>query len=73
MPQHLSGLIAAWLIAAVCIGFLVPLRQTVPTIEITGRTHPSKLSTAAPAPNRPAREMPFGRTDAEDGSAPVGP
>jgi hypothetical protein len=73
MSSNLSGLIAAWLIAAACIGLIVPLRQTLPTIEITARTHPPRPSLTAPAPKPSAREMPFGRTDLEEHSIPIAP
>lgn len=46
MSQSLPNLLAAWLIAAACIGTVALLRETVPDAEATGRVDPAKPMSA---------------------------
>jgi hypothetical protein len=71
MQQSLSNLLAAWLIAAACIGTVALSQETVPDAEATGRVDPASPASVRPMARQSSRDLMFGRTDPEDDTKPV--
>jgi hypothetical protein len=61
MSQSLSTLLAAWLIAAACIGTIALLQGSVPGIEAVGRIDPER-------PSRRGMPLPLSRDLMFEGS-----
>jgi hypothetical protein len=57
--QSLSALLAAWLIAAACIGTLALLQTTVPGVEAVGRIDPERPSSVRGMPLPSNRDLMF--------------
>jgi hypothetical protein len=55
----LSAFLAAWLIAAACVGTLALLQGAVPGIESLGRIDPARPSSARGVPWAPSRDLMF--------------
>jgi hypothetical protein len=68
-PQSLSTLLAAWLIAAACIGTIALLQGSVPGIEAVGRIDPERPSSARGMPLPLSRDLMFEGSEA--GKEPV--
>lgn len=68
MSQSQSELLAAWLIAAVCIGAVTLWQETVPDAQAVSRIDSSSRSIARGVPWASSRDLMLQRPEAEEDS-----
>jgi hypothetical protein len=73
MSTSLSTLLAAWLIAGMCIGAVSLLQRALPMVEAIGRSDPAIPASTRPVPKPSTLGMMFGRTDPEDAAKTIIP
>jgi hypothetical protein len=66
MSQSLSNLLAAWLIAALCIGSVSLLREPIQRAVAIDRTDPAIPAGVRPVPRQYLPDLTYGRTDHEE-------